>query len=359
MSAPAEPSSISAAAGGAPTGVAPQGIAALLPGLLVCAALAAAAVILADLPWIKSHLHVSPLLLVILLGMAWRSLAPVPDAALPGIRLAQRPLLRWAVAGLGFRLSLVELAHIGGAALSVVVISTFASLSFGWWLARRLGVSEKLGILLGVGGAICGASAVVAADSVVQGEKRDSAISLAIITLLGTIGIVIYPLLAHALHMSDFVYGVWDGASLHELAQVVAAGSGVSDRAVQVATVVKLARIALLAPVVLFLSWRMRHEHKAAGKARVSVVPWFLVLFVVFAIVNSLGVIPKPTLEMIKTGVLWLLCVGMAGVGIQTGLKDLRSAGIRPVLAGAGQWVFLAALSYGLTAWLCGGAHAP
>ena len=359
MSAPAEPSPSPVTPGGAAATSRPQSFGALVPGLLVCGALAAAAVLLADLPWIKQQLHISALLLVILLGMAWRSLAPVPGAALPGIRIAQRPLLRWAVAGLGFRLSLMELAHIGGAALSVVVISTFSSLAFGWWLARRLGVGEKLGLLLGVGGAICGASAVVAADSVVQGEKQDSALALAVITLLGTIGIVVYPLFAHALHMSDFVYGVWDGASLHEMAQVVAAGFGVSDSAAQVATVVKLARIALLAPVVLFLGWRMRHEHKAAGKAHVSVVPWFLVLFVVFAIVNSLGVLPKPWTETIKTGVLWLLCVGMAGVGIQTGLKDLRSAGIRPVLAGAGQWVFLAVLSYGLTAWLCAGTHAP
>ena len=326
---------------------------ALLPGVLLCAALAAAALWIAELPWVKQHTHVSALLLVILIGMLWRSVAPVPASALPGIRLAQRPLLRWAVAGLGFRLSLIELVHIGGPALVVVIVSTALALAFGWWLARRLGVDEKLGLLLGVGGAICGASAVVAADSVVLGEKRDSAVALAVITLLGTIGIVIYPVLGRALHMSDFLYGVWDGASLHEMAQVVAAGFGVSENAAQVATVVKLARIALRAPVVLFLGWRMRQAHRAAGRAHVAPVPWFLVLFVAFAIVNSLGLIPKPMLEMLKTGDLWLLCVGMAGVGIQTGLRDVRDAGIKPVLAGAGQWAFLAVLSYGLASWLC------
>lgn len=347
------PASSTRATAPPPAPAATHGMLAVLPGVLLCAALAAAAVWLADVPWIKQHTHVSALLLVILIGMAWKSLAPVPAATIPGIRLAQRPLLRWAVAGLGFRLSLVELAHIGGPALVVVVVSTTAALAFGWWLARRLGVDEKLGLLLGVGGAICGASAVVAADSVVLGEKRDSAVALAVITLLGTIGIVVYPLAARALHMSDFLYGVWDGASLHEMAQVVAAGFGVSDRAAQVATVVKLARIALLAPVVLFLGWRMRHAHRAAGRAHVAPVPWFLVLFVVFAIVNSIGVIPKPALEMLKTGDLWLLCVGMAGVGLQTGLRDVRDAGIRPVLAGVGQWVFLAAISYALASWLC------
>jgi uncharacterized integral membrane protein (TIGR00698 family) len=270
--------------------------------------------------------------------------------------MAQRPVLRWAVAGLGFRLSIGELWRIGAPALVVVVVSTFATLVFGWWVARRLQVAEKLGLLLGVGSSICGASAVIAADSVVQGDKRDAPVALGVITLLGTIGIVIYPLLQNALGMSHFVYGVWDGASLHEMAQVVAAGFGVSDEAARVATVVKLARIALLAPVVLYLGWSLRHAHRAAGKAQVAPVPWFLVLFVVFALVNSLGWLPANVLDLVRRADLWLLCAGMAGVGLQTGFSDLREAGLRPVLAGAATWLFLATLSYALARWLIGGA---
>ena len=188
---------------------------AFAPGVLLCVALAAIALWLADLAWVKDSLHVSALLIVIVLGMVWTSLVPLPAAVQPGVRFAQRPILRWAVAGLGFRLGLAEMVKIGAPALVVVVVATFSSLVFGWWIARRLGIGEKLGLLLGVGGAICCASAVVAADSVVQGEKRDSAIALGVITLLGTIGIVIYPLIQRALGMSDFLYGVWDGASLH------------------------------------------------------------------------------------------------------------------------------------------------
>jgi uncharacterized integral membrane protein (TIGR00698 family) len=323
---------------------------ALAPGLVLVAVLATAAFLLADLPWVRDTLHVSALLLVILLGMAWKSVVPLPAATEPGIRLAQRPLLRWAVAGLGFRLSLGELARIGPPALAVVVVSTLASLWFGWWIARRLGVAEKLGLLLGVGGAICGASAVVAADSVVQGEKKDSALALGVITLLGTIGIVLYPLVQRVSGMGEFVYGVWNGASLHEMAQVVAAGFAVSAEAARVATVVKLARICLLAPVVLWLGWTLRRHHLAAGKAKVSPVPWFLVMFVVFAIVNSIGVLPPAWLDLLRKADVWLLCAGMAGVGLQTGFGDLRDAGLRPIVAGAAQWVFLAAIAYGLAA---------
>src|SRR5256885_5152151 len=212
----------------------------LLPGLLLVVLLATAGFWLADLPWVKNTLHVSALLLVILLGMAWKSLLPEPPLVLPGIRMAQRPILRWAVAGLGFRLSVGELWKIGGPALVVVVVSTSAALLFGWWIARRLGVAEKLALLLGVGGAICGASAVVAADTVVQGERRDSALAMGVITLLGTVGIVVYPLLQHALGMNDFLYGVWDGASPHEMAQGVAAGFSVSAEAARGATAGKL-----------------------------------------------------------------------------------------------------------------------
>jgi uncharacterized integral membrane protein (TIGR00698 family) len=330
-----------------------KALASLLPGLLLTALLAWGAVVLADLPWVKSHLHVSALLLVILLGMAWRSLLPEPAFLQPGLRLAQRPVLRWAVAGLGFRLSLLDLWRIGAPALIVVVISSLAALAFGWWIARRLGVSEKLGLLLGVGGAICGASAVVAADSVVMGEKRDSAVALGVITLLGTIGIVLYPALHHLLGLSDFGYGVWDGASLHEMAQVVAAGSAVSEEALRVATVVKLARICLLAPVVLYLGWSLRHRHLAAGHAKVAPVPWFLVLFVVFAALGSTTWLSGGTLDLLRRADLWLLCIGMAGVGLQTGLGDLRRAGLAPIAAGALQWLFLAAGSYGMIRLLC------
>ncbi len=325
----------------------------LAPGLFLCVAIATAGFLIAELPFVKNTLHVGALLLVIVLGMLLRTVAKIPASAAPGIRLAQRPILRWAVAGLGFRLSFGELVSIGGPALAVVVVSTAAALLFGWWIARRLGVPEKLGLLLGVGGAICGASAIVAADTVVRGEKRDVACSLAIITLLGTIGIVVYPALAALAHMAQPLAGIWAGASLHEMAQVVAAGFGIGEEAGDVATVVKLARIALLAPVVLVLGWTMRRRHEATGEAHVAPVPWFLLLFVVFALVNSARVLPPSAIDFLRRADLWLLCVGMAGVGLQTGFADVKDAGPRPILAGALQWVVLAALSLALAAWWC------
>jgi len=342
----------------------------LLPGVVVSVLLATGAFMLADQPFVRDRLHLSALLLVILLGMAVRSVLAMPEWAAPGVRLAQRPLLRWAVAGLGFRLSLGQIVKIGAPSLVVVVTGTAVALFCGWWIGRRLGLNDKLATLLAVGGGICGASAVVAADSVGQAEKRDSALAVGIITLLGTIGIVLYPWLARLAHMGDRLFGVWDGASLHEMAQVVAAGSSFSKAATEIATVAKLVRITLLAPVVFFLAWRAGRADVqpapvsapslgfVAGslstrKAQVSVVPWFLVLFVIFAAINSAGWLDPKLIAQIQRADVWLLCVGMAGVGLQTSFADLGRAGFAPIAAGLAQWVLLALTSYGLAYALC------
>jgi uncharacterized integral membrane protein (TIGR00698 family) len=329
----------------------------LFPGLVVSVLLATAAFMLSEQPFVKDTLHLSALLLVILVGMAMRSVMALPVWAGPGVRMAQRPVLRWAVAGLGFRLSLAKIASIGGPAVGVVVASTGLALWFGWWAGRKLGLEDRFATLLSVGGGICGASAIVAADCVVQAVKRDSALALGIITLLGTIGIVIYPWIGRAGGMSDFLYGVWDGASLHEMAQVVAAGATFSKEATSVATVVKLTRITLLAPTVFFLAWRVRRQALRAAdtgsvlttaSAKVSLVPWFLVVFVLIAALNSTGWLPEAFVKQAVRADNWLLCVGMAGVGLQTSFADLGRAGWTPIAAGAAQWLVLAAVSYGL-----------
>jgi len=329
-----------------------------VPGVLVSVALAAVALELAAWPFFKEQLHFGALLLVILLGMAWRLVLPVPVWALPGIELAKKPILRWAVAGLGLRLTLGEIAAIGMPSLVVVSVSTLVALLAGWWLARALGLSKDLGALLGVGGAICGASAIVAADTVVQARKEDSAMAIGVITLLGTLGILIYPEIGMLMGLSDFNYGVWAGASLHETAQVVAAGDSMSPQAKEVATVVKLVRICWLAPIVFWLGYQARktaQNQTSVNAKKVSLVPWFLVMFVVFATVSSLEILPEEGFLAVSywnTGFKWLMCVGMAGVGLQTNLRELLCAGPRPVLVGALQWILLSGVSLAAIYWI-------
>ncbi|MBS1713887.1 MAG: putative sulfate exporter family transporter [Armatimonadetes bacterium] len=329
-----------------------RSVAKSLPGLGLCTLLALASVAVSESPWAKQNLRFSPLLIVILLGIVIASLTRLPAALDDGIKVAQKPVLRWAVAGLGFKLSLMEILRIGGPALFVVLVSTVAALAAGWWIGVRMGLNEKLAILLGVGTSVCGASAVVAADTVVQAEGEDAAVSLGVITLWGTVGIFVLPLIASTLHLHEFRYGVFAGASLQEMAQVVAAAQGYSDGSAEVATVVKLARICLLAPIVLYLAAWFKRNRGASGEAQVAPVPWFLVAFLVFATVNSFAVnlgIPKNVIDALVRADVVLLSIGMAGVGLKTGFRELKKAGWKPVLLGLYQWLFLSAVAFALS----------
>ncbi len=319
---------------------------AFVPGFFACLALG-----LASFGSKLVQSFVSPLLIVIILGMIIASVTSLPTSMDEGIALCQKPILRWGVAGLGFKLSIQKLGEIGGPALMVVALSTSVALFFGWWVARRLGLSEKASLLLGVGTGICGASAIVAADTVVNAEKEDTAVALGVITLLGTVGILVYPLIGHALGLSKFVYGVWNGASLHEMAQVVAAGEAYG--AADTSTVAKLARICLLAPVVFGLGWYLRTKRGGAGEAKVPIVQWFLVAFVLIAILNSTGLISKELSKILQDVDLVVLCVGMAGVGLKSDFRQIIKAGPKPILAGLLQWAFLAVISLGLAVAFC------
>jgi uncharacterized integral membrane protein (TIGR00698 family) len=320
-----------------------------LPGLALCLSLALVSATLADQDWVRETLRLSPLLLVVLLGMVVGTLWALPPSFGPGIATAQKPVLKWAVAGLGLKLSAPKLLEIGGPALVVVTVATLGSLAFGWWLALRMGAGHRLAVLLSVGTSVCGASAVVAADSVVQSKGEEAALALGTITLWGTVGIFVMPWIGHALGMSDFAYGVWAGATLQETAQVVAGAEGYSQGSIAVATVVKLARICWLAPIVFFLALWLGSLGVRTGAAKVQAVPWFLVAFVLLAAFNSVAPsfgFAEEWSGQANRAVQILLTVGMAGVGLKTDLKELARAGWLPVGIGLGQMLFLASLAY-------------
>lgn len=323
-----------------------------LAGLTVCVALALFAGWLAELEFVKETLRLSALLIVILLGMAIGSAVSLPSLFDAGIKVAQKPVLRWAVAGLGLRLTLQEIGRMGGPSvllvLFLVVLAGFFSCV---WLARWFGVGEKLGLLLATGGSICGASAIVAADSVVEAEGKDAAVSLGIVTFWGTVGIFIFPVVAQALGWKDFAYGLICGSTLHETAQVVAAASGLSPAATEVATVVKLVRICFLAPMVLGMGWWLSRQsgRESSGK-KAQLVPWFLVMFCVFSVVVSVvtdagfqGFVK----DVANPAVKFLLAVGMAGVGLQTKVQDLWKAGWGALGLGLVQWLVMIGVAMG------------
>jgi uncharacterized integral membrane protein (TIGR00698 family) len=319
------------------------------PGVLFCIGLAVLAVFVAENPWVKSHLRVSPLLIVILVGMVIASSLTLPATLRPGVAYCQKPVLRLGVALLGIKLSLAQIGQIGASAVAVVLAVTAVGFGVAILVGRWLKMGEKPTLLLATGGSICGASAIVAADSVLQSEGKDAAVSLAVVTFWGTVGILVYPLIETAfLHMTGFSYGVFCGATLHEVAQVVAGAANFAGpdapHAQLVATVIKLTRVAMLAPMIIGLGWWMRRTQPEATAQRAALVPWFLWAFVALATLRSFApqIGLESTLKSIGDQVVPLvLSVGMAGVGLHTRLKEVVQAGWAPVVLGLIQWIVM------------------
>jgi len=311
-----------------------------LPGvLLVFAATAAAYVVNAAVP------AVSALVAGLAVAMVVANAVRLPASADPGVAFFGRTVLRIAVAGLGLRISVELVEQVGWQGIAVVALSLGGTLLFTVWLGRRLGVSPGLSLLIATGTSICGASAVMAAHPVSGARDEEAAFALGTVTLFGTAAMLTMPVIGVAmLGMEARDYGVWAGASVHEVGQVVAATAGVSAVALETAAAVKLVRVALLAPTLAALSV-ITHRH---GAHALTSVPWFVAAFVVLAAVRSSGIVPPDVLDVALDADSVLLTMALAGLGFTVRLRDLRDVGARPLILGAASSLFIAAASFGL-----------
>jgi uncharacterized integral membrane protein (TIGR00698 family) len=317
----------------------------LVPGIVLAAALAWMARWLHDMPALS---RISALMLAIILGMAIRNSVGVPAAMQDGIRFSMRRLLRLAIILLGFQISMSQIRQVGGLGFLIVAATLVCTFVFTMWLGRRLGVDPKVTELIAAGTSICGASAVVATNTVTEGSDEDVTYAIAIVTALGTVSILIYPLAAAAIGMPAAPYGLWTGASIHEIAQVIAAAFQGGSVSAQYGAISKLSRVVLLAPVVFTLGYLAMRRRSAEGNRAKVAMPWFLVGFLAMIVVNSFGVVNKEWTTRLVTANQFLLAVALAAMGLETSLSKLRAAGLRPFLLGSGAWVFISALSLGL-----------
>jgi uncharacterized integral membrane protein (TIGR00698 family) len=314
----------------------------LLPGIALAAALAWLARWLHDVPSIS---RISALMLAIILGMAIRNTTGVPAAMQEGIRFSMRRLLRLAIILLGFQISMSQIWQVGGPGFLIVLVTLVCTFLFTIWLGRRLGVDPKVTELIAAGTSICGASAVVATNTVTEGTDEDVTYSIAIITVLGTVSILLYPLASAAMGMPAAAYGLWTGASIHEIAQVIAAAFQGGSVSAQYGAISKLSRVVLLAPVVFTLGYLAMRRRSAEGNHAKVPTPWFLVGFLVMIAVNSLGLVNKEWTARLVTANQFLLAVALAAMGLETSVSKLRKAGVRPFLLGSGAWCFISVLS--------------
>lgn len=308
----------------------------VLPGLFLALVLAGAAIALQGaLGWAL----LNPLILAMGLGMLCRALLGPIAVAEPGLGLARQHLLRLAIILLGFRLTLFEVTSLGlGVALAVAggLVATFLlTRAMGRWL----GVPAPLAELIAAGSAVCGASAIVACNSVTRGRDEDVAYAMACVALFGSVGMIACPLLAGPLGLDARAYGLWTGASLHEVAQVMGAGFALGDEAGAAATVAKLFRVALLAPLVLMLGARRRSEGSRPP------MPWFVLGFLAAMVANSLLPLPAVLLEGLAQVSGLLMAMALAALGLATDLGQLRRRGLRPLVLGALAALFISGFS--------------
>ncbi|WP_454634139.1 YeiH family protein [Bradyrhizobium cenepequi] len=313
------------------------------PGVALAAAIASFAYLARHIPGMATF---SPMILAIVIGMSVHNLVGTPSIARPGIAFSLRFLLRVAIVLLGCQLTLAEVADLGAKGLLVVAGALIATFVFTVAAGRVLGVDQKLSELIAAGTSICGASAIVATNSVTEAHDEDVAYAIACVTLFGSIAMFTYPPLSRVLHLGSEAHGLWSGASIHEIAQVVAASFQNGQRAGEIGTVAKLARVMLLAPVVVALGIKARlSASRASTKSVRPPMPWFVLGFVALVGVNSAFTIPATAKDMIVTVTSFLLSTALAAMGLETDLSKLRARGVRPAVLGALAFLFIATFS--------------
>lgn len=314
---------------------------ALLPGLALGGAVTAAAFLLRSLE-LPGLTRISPLMLAIMIGMLVRNTLGRPEAARAGLAFSLRGPLRLGIILLGLQVTLAEILGIGWSGLLILAFALLSTYLFTLWLGGRLGVAPGLATLIAAGTGVCGASAIVAANTVVRDGDESVAYALATVTLFGTIAMFSYPLIGAALHMPTEVYGLWSGASVHEVAQVVAAGFARGQAEGEFATVAKLARVLMLAPLVIGMGLWAARQTQGGSRTGSPPIPWFVFGFLALVLLGDTGWIDPQLRRYANLATQILLTFALAAVGLETDIRRLIAQGWQPLLLGALATVYIA-----------------
>ncbi|MFV0476093.1 MAG: YeiH family protein [Pikeienuella sp.] len=301
-------------------------LSAVFPGVAVSALIAATAQFLSE------HYNAPAMLLALLLGLALNFLAEDGARTAAGIALTSRTVLRLGVALLGARISAEMLADLGGPMILLVILGVVATILFGLVASRFVKRSWRFALLTGGSVAICGASAAMAIAAVLprhEKSERDLVFTVLSVTVLSTVAMVVYPMLSNLFGFSSLDSGVFLGGTIHDVAQVVGAGFSINEETGETATLVKLIRVSMLAPVVLIFSLIIRRRGLAGGAdgGNPPLLPGFVIGFLILATANSLGLIPQVAADFAGALSRWALLIAIAAVGVKTSLKKMLEVG--------------------------------
>ena len=340
------------------------------PGVLLVGVLALLAIWLARSAWLQSH-GISALTLAIVLGLLVGNTVYPRLAAMSagGVMFSKQWLLRAGIVLYGLRLTFHDIAQVGimGVLIDAIILSTTFALSC-WAGTRYFGLDRTTAILIGAGSSICGAAAVMAAEPVVRGRAEQVSIAVATVVVFGTLGMFLYPVMFdlaarnHLFEFSQRAYGIYAGSTIHEVAQVVAAGRAISQAAANTAVITKMVRVMMLAPFLLALSASVARRRDADSHAascalpavRRIAIPWFALGFIALIAVNSAQVLPR---TIVSTGIdidTAILAMAMAALGLTTHVSAIKTAGLKPLALAALLFAWL--IVGGLLVNLCLGA---
>jgi uncharacterized integral membrane protein (TIGR00698 family) len=294
------------------------------PGLLVAGTIALAST------WLAQHYTAPVMLFALLFGMAFHFLHE-EGRCVAGIEFASRSVLRLGVGLLGVRITLSQIASLGPWPVATVIVGVATTILFGFLLARRMGLSSMFGVLSGGAVAICGASAALAILTVVS------------VTALSTIAMIIYPIFATSIGLDHRQAGIFIGGTIHDVAQVVGAGYTISNETGDIATYVKLLRVAMLLPAVFAISF-LYARNKGPGESAKATLPMFLVGFDILVVLNSMGLLPKVAIDLANDVSRWCLVAAIAALGMKTSFKALFAVGWLPIGLMVAETLWIAAL---------------
>lgn len=313
-----------------------------MPGLLLCALIAICAGLLGEIEVLKTH-GLSVLTLAIVIGMVvgnagYKKFEPTLDQ---GVVLSKQNLLRFGIVLYGFRLTMQDIGNVGMAGVFSDVLVLCSTFLLALFVGIKLfGLHRNSVILIGAGSSICGAAAIMATDGVLEAEAGEVSVAVSTVVVFGSLAIFLYPVLYqlnvhwNLISGSATAFGVYAGSTIHEVAQVVAAGRGISPAVADVAVITKMVRVMMLAPFLLLLPVLLRKvlsSNPVAAAGRVA-IPWFALLFIAAAGLNSMHLLPAQlTATLIQLDTI-LLAMAMAALGLTTHLSAVRAAGLKPLL---------------------------
>lgn len=324
----------------------------LTPGLVVASAVTLIALVLGAVQeGIFGYPILEPLVLALVLGLGIRALWP-PDAVFaPGIGFAAKQLLEGAIVLLGASLNLASIVDAGAKLAVAVAVSVSVTLVAGTLLGRAAGLTSRLAVLVAVGNAICGNSAIAAVAPAIRAKKQEVASAIAMTAVLGVGVVLALPALIPLANLSDERYGVVAGLTVYAVPQVLAATLPVSAEAGQIASLVKLTRVLMLGPVVALFAWIFRNEGadddatRGKGQPLSKFLPWFVIGFIALAVLRTASLIPDDLGTLSKEISRVMTAIAMAGLGLSVDVRSVQSSGSRVALVVVGLTVLLVTMS--------------